>query len=95
MSCSFACTNRSQRSDCGEGSGETHPFVKFRHLHGDGLRLLVPLQLVESCLLLDDLAQDEGKQFLVVACLREVLAESLLRHKSSISRALLCDECKL
>jgi hypothetical protein len=39
----------------------TYAFIKFRSIHNDQLRLLVPLQLEEARLLLHDLAQQEGQ----------------------------------
>lgn len=56
----------------------TYPFVQLGGLDGNGIGLRVPLQLVVARLLLDDLPEKEREQLLVVARLREVLAEALL-----------------
>lgn len=55
----------------------SYPFFKFRDFDSYQVRLLMPLELVESCFLLDELAKDEGEQFFVVPSLCDILAEAL------------------
>lgn len=55
----------------------SHPFFELRDFNSYQIRLLMPLELVESCFLLDELAKNEGEQFLVVPSLCEVLSEAL------------------
>lgn len=54
-----------------------YPFVKLRDFDCYQVRLLMPLELVETRLLLDELTKNEGEQFLVVASLCDILPEAL------------------
>ena len=55
----------------------SHPFFELGDLDRDQVRLLMPLELVESRFLLDELAENEGEQFLIVPSLCKVLSEAL------------------
>lgn len=58
----------------------THPFVQFINFDSDELRLLVPLQLVKSSLILDKLTEQERQQLFVILGLGKIFAEALPKH---------------
>jgi hypothetical protein len=53
------------------------PFFELRDLDSYQVWLLMPLELVQPCFLLDELTENEGEQFLVVSSLCEILSEAL------------------
>ena len=59
---------------------QTYPLIELANGDSNQLGLPVTLQLEEARLVLDDLAQEEGKELFVVTRLREVLAEALNTH---------------
>lgn len=55
----------------------SHPFFELRDFNSHQVRLLIPLELVESGFLLDELTENEGEQFFIVPSLCEILSEAL------------------
>lgn len=62
------------------GDRKTYTLFKLGDGHSDQFWLPVALQLEEARFILDDLSQEERKQFLMITRLREILAEALFTH---------------
>jgi hypothetical protein len=63
----------------------TYPLFQFRDFNRDEIGLVTTLQLIEPSLVLDQLAKQERQEFFVVLRLRQVLPESLQKHKKPLS----------
>jgi hypothetical protein len=89
---SFACKDsRSCQRLLQAINQSTYTFIELGDLDRDRLGLQMALELVDSSLLLDDLAEHESEQFLVIPRLCEVLAEALspninIQHHSKSPR---------
>ena len=62
----------------------TYSLFELGDGHSDQFWLPMALQLKEARLVLDDLSQEERKQFLMITRLREILAEALSCTRSQM-----------
>ena len=62
----------------------TYSLFELGNGHSDQFWLPMALQLEEACLVLDDLSQEERKQFLMITRLGEILAEALSCTRSQM-----------